>query len=146
MLLLLLVGGLIGTACVVVYFLSSSTVPHPVYVYKPWGHEIIFAQYRSWLNWQGYVGKVLIIREGGELSLQYHRWKVETVYVYSGSMTMELWEDGKPNRYVMKAGDVQHIPRRMRHRMSAISDCVVVEASTNWLGDVVRLRDLYGRV
>jgi len=34
----------------------------------------------------------------------------------------------------------------MRHRMIAVTDCDVLEASTTELDDVVRIDDRYGRV
>jgi len=41
----------------------------PLYIQKPWGFELIWAQT------EGYVGKVLHIEKGHQLSLQYHRVK-----------------------------------------------------------------------
>src|SRR6476469_2784593 len=49
-------------------------------VEKPWGHEMI------WAVTDRYVGKVLHIKAGHKLSLQYHRQKDETVMVWSGRM------------------------------------------------------------
>ena len=45
---------------------------------KPWGHEEIFAETEH------YVGKILFIREGEALSLQYHEVKEETLRVLHG--------------------------------------------------------------
>ncbi len=42
-------------------------------VAKPWGHELI------WARTERYVGKVLHIRAGEALSLQYHQVKDETI-------------------------------------------------------------------
>jgi mannose-6-phosphate isomerase-like protein (cupin superfamily) len=47
---------------------------------KPWGHETIWAQTDR------YVGKILHIKAGHALSVQYHRKKDETVYLLSGQM------------------------------------------------------------
>ena len=46
---------------------------------KPWGEEIIFAVTDR------YVGKILRVRRGEILSLQYHRHKDETLYLICAS-------------------------------------------------------------
>ncbi|HVY36975.1 MAG TPA: cupin, partial [Polyangia bacterium] len=46
-------------------------------VEKPWGHEMI------WAVTDRYVGKVLHIKAGHKLSLQYHNKKDETVMVWA---------------------------------------------------------------
>src|SRR5262249_2529949 len=53
-------------------------------VEKPWGHEII------WAHTDRYVGKVLFVKAGERLSLQYHEKKDETIYVLSGKMVFEV--------------------------------------------------------
>ena len=55
-------------------------------VEKPWGHEII------WARTERYVGKVLHIKAGHALSLQYHQVKDETVHVWSGQMKFQTGE------------------------------------------------------
>jgi quercetin dioxygenase-like cupin family protein len=47
---------------------------------KPWGHETI------WARTDRYVGKILHIKAGHALSVQYHTVKDETVYLLSGEM------------------------------------------------------------
>ena len=107
---------------------------------KPWGHELIWAEGAS------YVGKILHIRAGEALSLQYHRTKDETVMVLSGAMRFEHFVDGEPPReVVLEPRQPFHIPPGMRHRMTALADTDVLEVSTPELDDVVRLDDRYGR-
>ncbi len=109
-------------------------------VEKPWGHEIIWAETAS------YVGKVIHIKRGERLSLQYHRVKEETLYLSSGVMELEHYAEGQqPQRLVMKPGDSFHVAPGLRHRMIAVEDCDVFEVSTPHLDDVVRLEDKYGR-
>jgi mannose-6-phosphate isomerase len=112
----------------------------PRFVDKPWGHEEIFAETAR------YVGKILFIRAGEALSLQYHERKEETLRVLDGSVrlltglqvsTLES-EDLGP-------GEVFHIAPGVIHRMSALTDCRLLEVSTPELDDVVRLEDRYGR-
>ena len=107
---------------------------------KPWGYELIWAETKS------YVGKILHINRGERLSLQYHRQKEETLYLQSGRMDLEHFEEGQPRQLTrMNSGDVFHVPPGLRHRMVAVEDCDVFEVSTPFLDDVVRLEDRYGR-
>ncbi len=65
----------------------------PEHVPKPWGHETI------WARTDRYVGKILHVRAGEGLSLQYHRRKEETMRVLSGAVTLEVGaERGEPRR------------------------------------------------
>jgi mannose-6-phosphate isomerase-like protein (cupin superfamily) len=113
-------------------------------VEKPWGHEEVFAVLEG-----QYVGKILNISAGGVLSLQMHRSKVETVAVQSGRISMEYGPDADHLRTVILGpGDRLLIPARVMHRMTAVVDSLVLEASTahaGWRDDVVRFEDRYGR-
>jgi mannose-6-phosphate isomerase-like protein (cupin superfamily) len=112
----------------------------PIRVDKPWGHELI------WAKTDRYVGKILHIKQGHALSLQYHERKDETVFLLSGRMRFQTGESEKDLRdRVLETGESFHITPRMRHRMIAETDCDVLEASTPELDDVVRLEDRYGR-
>jgi mannose-6-phosphate isomerase len=109
-------------------------------VHKPWGHELI------WAETDRYVGKILHIRAGEALSLQYHRVKDETIMVLSGKMQLVYFADGEPPRSrELTPRDPFHITPQLRHRMIAIEDTDVLEVSTTELDDVVRLEDRYGR-
>jgi mannose-6-phosphate isomerase-like protein (cupin superfamily) len=112
----------------------------PRRVEKPWGHELI------WAHTDRYVGKILHIKKGERLSLQYHREKDETVMVLTGRMQLEHYEDGEePVSVVLEPLQPFHIRTGLRHRMIALEDTDVVEVSTTELEDVVRLEDKYGR-
>jgi mannose-6-phosphate isomerase-like protein (cupin superfamily) len=109
-------------------------------VEKPWGYELIYAVTDR------YCGKVLFIRAGEELSLQFHKEKDETIYVQSGRVELEMGDPGKPvDREVVGPGRAFHLPRGTVHRMRALEDTTVLEVSTPELDDVVRLEDRYGR-
>jgi mannose-6-phosphate isomerase len=109
-------------------------------VEKPWGYEVI------WARTDRYVGKILHLRKGEALSLQYHRVKDETIRVLAGRLRLETVVNGDvPHGRVLEPGDGAHIPPGTRHRMEALEDCEVVEVSTPELDDVVRLEDRYGR-
>ena len=57
-------------------------------VEKPWGHELI------WAVTDRYVGKVLHIKKGEKLSLQYHDQKDETVMVWAGPHALRALRRG----------------------------------------------------
>ncbi len=72
-------------------------------VEKPWGHEL------HWAKTERYVGKVLHIKAGHALSLQYHNVKDETIYLYSGRMLFEIERNGALTKEEMRPGDVVHV-------------------------------------
>ena len=108
---------------------------------KPWGHE------RIWAKTERYVGKILHIRAGEALSLQYHRVKYETIMLLRGRLQLVYFADGEPPRSRdLVVNEPFHIAPGLRHRMIAIEDTEVLEVSTPEIDDVVRLEDRYGRV
>ena len=108
---------------------------------KPWGHELV------WAHSEAYCGKLLFIKEGCALSLQFHREKDETIYVQSGRVEFTIGEPGNaaPVTEVVGPGAAFHIAPGTVHRMRALEDSQLLEVSTPHLDDVVRLEDLYGR-
>ena len=108
-------------------------------VEKPWGYELI------WAKTGRYVGKVIHVRAGHALSLQYHNRKEETLLLWSGRLLFELGSEGRTRSWEMQPGDRVHVAPGSVHRMTAIDDSDVFEVSTPELEDVVRLDDRYGR-
>jgi len=109
------------------------------HVPKPWGYELIFARTDR------YVGKILHINQGQTLSLQYHEIKEETLFVMNGELILTIEFDGDRRVIPLRKGEAFHVPPRLIHRMEAVIDTDVVEASTPELDDVIRLEDRYGR-
>jgi mannose-6-phosphate isomerase len=109
-------------------------------VNKPWGYEII------WAHTDRYVGKILHINHGESLSYQFHRVKDETIRLLSGVLEMDIETNGERQKVRLAPGEGLHIVPGMKHRMTAVEDCDVLEVSTPELDDVVRLEDRYGRV
>jgi mannose-6-phosphate isomerase len=109
-------------------------------VQKPWGHETI------WAHTDRYVGKILHIKAGEALSVQYHERKDETVYLLSGELIYRVALEGEELQDVrLRQGESFRIVPHTVHQMEAVTDCDVLEASTPELDDVVRLTDRYGR-
>ena len=109
-------------------------------VEKPWGHELI------WANTDRYVGKILHVKAGHALSLQYHERKDETIHLLRGRMkffagpSVDALEE-----ILLEEGDSFRVVPGTIHRMEAVTDVDILEASTPDLTDVVRLEDRYGR-
>ena len=111
-----------------------------VKVPKPWGHETI------WALSDRYMGKILHINAGQELSVQYHDKKDETVHLLSGELSYRVQSDSDLLEDVqLKLGESFRITPGTIHQMVALTDCDVLEVSTPELDDVVRLSDKYGR-
>ena len=112
----------------------------PRRVEKPWGYEII------WAHTDRYVGKILHVQAGHSLSLQYHEVKDETLYVLSGEL--KFWAGTslpELKEIKLRTGQSFRVPPHTIHRIEAVTDVDVLEASTPDLDDVIRLQDEYGR-
>jgi mannose-6-phosphate isomerase len=113
----------------------------PRRVEKPWGWELV------WAETEDYVGKLLFIRAGEALSLQYHEVKDEAWLVREGHARVELGVvDGNAMETIeIREGDALRYPPGTLHRVTALADTLIVEVSTPYLDDVVRVEDRYGR-
>lgn len=122
----------------------------PKIVEKPWGREIWYADQAA------YAGKVLEVKMGCRLSLQYHERKTETLFLLSGKvlLTLRALAAGETpalslvtpaDQSVWLPGRAVHIPARTIHRFEALEDSVLLEVSTPELTDVVRLQDDFAR-
>jgi mannose-6-phosphate isomerase-like protein (cupin superfamily) len=108
---------------------------------KPWGSELI------WADSDHYAGKILLVRAGESLSLQYHEVKDESWYVLEGRARLELGRAGEgvlEEREIVPGQAFRFRPGTV-HRVTGIEDTRILEVSTAHLDDVVRLADAYGR-
>jgi mannose-6-phosphate isomerase len=109
---------------------------------KPWGHETI------WAHSELYVGKILHINAGHELSVQYHNKKDETIHLLSGEIVYRVQKDANDDALddvQLRVGESFRITPGTVHQMVALTDCDVLEVSTAEVDDIVRLSDKYGR-
>ncbi|HMV32135.1 MAG: cupin domain-containing protein [Gemmatimonadetes bacterium] len=111
----------------------------PYRVDKPWGYELV------WARTDKYVGKILHVKAGHVLSLQYHNRKDETMHVLSGELILRTQPGDTLLARPFKAGESVHIPPTLIHQIEAVVDTDVLEASSPELDDLVRLQDRYGR-
>ena len=108
---------------------------------KPWGHELIFAVTDR------YAGKLIFVRAGESLSLQFHNVKDEAWYILEGRAEVELGAPGERMlaSEVVGPGAAFRFPPGTVHRVQAVEDTTILEVSTPELEDVIRLEDRYGR-
>jgi mannose-6-phosphate isomerase-like protein (cupin superfamily) len=120
--------------------MTSLATTQPRRVEKPWGYELI------WAHTDRYVAKILHVNAGHALSLQYHERKDETLYLLSGEMRFWAGLSADALQQIpFAAGKCFHVATGTVHRMEAVTDIDILEASTPELDDVVRLEDRYGR-
>ena len=113
----------------------------PRKIEKPWGYELL------WAHTPKYAGKIIFVRKGHRLSLQYHKQKDENIYVYQGKALIEIeGGDGKLLKQVAEPGYCLHIAPLTKHRLAALEDAIFLEVSTPELDDIERLADDYGRI
>jgi mannose-6-phosphate isomerase-like protein (cupin superfamily) len=104
-------------------------------VEKPWGREVWLVVERE------YAGKLLEVKKGNRLSLQYHKRKKESMFVLEGRAVLTVGRRNLP----ISEGDCVTIKPGEVHRITALSDVRIVEVSTPHVKDVVRLEDDYDR-
>jgi mannose-6-phosphate isomerase len=110
-------------------------------VEKPWGWELI------WAETEHYAGKLLFVKSGAALSLQFHKQKDEAWHILEGRLEVELGDIGAAvlNTEIVGAGATFRFRPGTVHRARGLDDALIVEVSTPHLDDVVRLEDDYGR-
>jgi mannose-6-phosphate isomerase-like protein (cupin superfamily) len=109
-------------------------------VEKPWGWEIIWAETPS------YVGKLLHVRAGQRLSLQYHDQKLETQCLLSGRAILTMGDpEGELRELEMEPHRGYTVYPHQRHRITALEDAVIAEVSTPEMGTTYRLEDDFAR-
>jgi len=116
------------------------------FVSKPWGSEL-------WVTGEhpGYCLKQIKINKGARTSLQYHRIKRETIVLVQGEAKLFFKKDDDVENdrvFSKNLGSTSLSPVSMLdvspntlHRLEAITDIVLCEASTPQLDDVVRVSD-----
>lgn len=110
-------------------------------VVKPWGFEIIYTP-----DGAGFTGKILFIKAGSRLSLQYHDRKEESLCLISGRALMWLEDDsGEVVKLEMEPRFGYHVRVNRRHRIEAMEDSLIIESSDPEHGNTFRIEDDYAR-
>jgi mannose-6-phosphate isomerase-like protein (cupin superfamily) len=111
--------------------------------YRNWGTETLLALIPKKLSL-----KILKIKKGKSGGLQYHNKKNECGYILKGKLLIRFDEkknSGKLKERILKAGDVFHFPPKSVHQEKAITECIIIEASTPHFNDRVRVEKYYGK-
>jgi mannose-6-phosphate isomerase len=112
----------------------------PKRIDKPWGHELWYAVTDR------YVGKILHVKQGHRLSLQYHESKDESAYLLRGRLRLTSGPRADDLTTIEIApGEIWRNEPGTVHTIEAVEDSDVLEVSTPEVDDVVRLEDDYGR-
>lgn len=107
---------------------------------RPWGEEILLALISKKMTL-----KLLKIKKGGMGGLQYHRKKDECGVIISGKLKVRYDNgQGKLKSKILKKGDSFHFPPGAVHQEMAITNCKIIEASTPYMNDRVRVEKKYG--
>lgn len=107
---------------------------------KPWGQEELIEVNKK------YMVKKLTMKKNHRCSLQYHKKKIETIYVLKGKLEISFGKNLKNiKNKTYKAGDTITIKNKIIHRMKGLQDSVYLECSTPELTDVIRIKDDYNR-
>ena len=110
-------------------------------VEKPWGHEIIWTPPDL-----ARAGKLLHVKAGHRLSLQYHDQKEETILLFSGQARLHLGDDLERLQVIEMTAHHGYTIRPFKiHRLEAVTDCVFVEVSSPETGTTFRLQDDHQR-
>ena len=118
-----------------------SIPPYSQKINKPWGYEIVFTP----KNLER-VGKILFIKKGCRLSLQYHDQKEETLCLFQGKA--KIWLEDKKGQIktlYMKPQMGYTILKGQKHRLKALEDSFIFEVSSPEKGTTYRLEDDYQR-
>ena len=118
--------------------ISIESVPSVVLGPKSWGEELLLA------CTEHYTLKRLTYRAAASGPLQHHERKDEAFHLHSGAARVDYDDgDGVLVSQAMRPGQTFRIPPGAPHRFTAITDCVVFEASTPVFEDRVSDEERY---
>jgi len=108
---------------------------------KPWGYEILYSPPNA-----PTVGKLLHVKAGHKLSLQWHDEKTETLSLIKGK-AIYVWENEQNElvEHEMKLFKGYFNIVGQIHRVIAVEDCDIIETSTPESGNTYRIDDEYKR-
>jgi mannose-6-phosphate isomerase-like protein (cupin superfamily) len=109
---------------------------------RPWGGFIKFIDNKPC------TVKILQIKKGESLSLQFHKLRSEFWYLISGKIRVTIGDNLKSlKKKILKEGEYTFVPRKFLHRIEGIKNSKVLEISTGKVkeNDEIRIEDKYGR-
>ena len=109
---------------------------------RPWGGFIKFIDNKPC------TVKILYIKKGALLSLQFHKWREEFWYVISGKIRVTIGKNLRLlKKKILKEGQFVSVPKKFLHRIEGIKNSKILEISTGKVkeNDEIRIEDKYGR-
>ena len=111
----------------------------PLEIPKPWGSEFWIALTDR------YAGKILRVRAGCRLSIQYHEEKDETSYVLSGRVIVSQGDStDRMTTRELGPGESWRNPPTLVHTLEAVEDSEIIQVST-LQSRMLFVSDRYGR-
>ena len=101
---------------------------------REWGEELQLG-----LISKKIMMKKLIIKAGHKGGLQYHRKRSEIGFIIKGQLKVRIGFNGKIQEKILNSGDHFIFSPGLVHQEEAITDTIILEASTPWLNDRVRV-------
>lgn len=123
-------------------FLKSSFIKLEKDFQRPWGGFIKFIDNKPC------TVKILQIKKGESLSLQFHKLREEFWYVVSGKIKVTRGKGLELlKKKILQEGEYIKIPKKFLHRIEGIENSKVLEISTGKFkeNDEIRIEDRYGR-
>ncbi len=107
---------------------------------RNWGKEELLALIPKKISL-----KKIFIKKGKKGGLQYHHKKNECGILIYGKLKV-TFDNGKGKLIskILKKNSVFHFPPKAVHQEEALSDCLIIEASTPYFNDRVRVEKKYG--
>lgn len=106
---------------------------------RNWGKETLLA-----VSSKKIMLKKLEMKAGSKGGLQYHRKRVEAGYIVSGKLKIKIGIDGLIEEKILKSGDHFIFNTGLIHQEEALEDTIIIECSTPWLNDRVRVEESFG--
>lgn len=119
----------------------TKNIPYAEENVKPWGYELILTSRNL-----PYTAKIIRIKADHRLSLQLHDKKIETLTLISGKANLIIdnnRDELETIRMDLNKGYTVYVGQR--HRLQAVTDCEIYEASTPEIGTTYRIEDDYNR-
>ena len=115
---------------------------------KPWGSEI------QWAGFDGIHGKTLLVKKGMRTSLKYHKLKSEVLFLRKGRAEVIHGSEHTlvdPVEFpmiseIMESGDTLMVQGGCPYRITALSDCEIVEIGNHSSDKPIRIEDDFGRI
>ena len=109
---------------------------------KPWGYEKLIYLGKK------FVVKFLYMKANKRCSVQYHKKKLECLYVLSGKGVLKIYNKKEKilRKKILKKYSHFVLKPFTIHRVEATTNLTYLECSTPELKDVIRLQDDYRRL